>query len=387
MKPLTLVITVMLCIPNASAQVRDPVGRRAAAPAGGDAPAIAAGWSALAGGQTEAAVKSADTILQRRPWDRAALVLKIAALSAAAPGRALDAYEQWLGAKRRDDAGLIEPIAIGVLQEIVKGRDASRRRDALKALAAARVAGAREALAALPPAPEDVFMADAQAARGGDAEAARRLAKAAADPTSATPALARALAEAGSSGEPGLLLLVKSSNLEIRAAAARALGAMKAESSRAALQQLRQDPDPIVRLSATVSLAQMGDQPALDAVDKMLLSGVPDVQIAAAEAWEGRDGPWVAIVRPLLENPDGLTRLEAARAIAPVDPEAARRVLGDALKDPNPAVRLEATAIVNRTLESKLEVADIAALRQRLRDADAAVRLSAASALLRLARA
>ena len=139
-------------------------------------------------------------------------------------------------------------------------------------------------------------------------------------------------------------------------------------------------------MSSTITLAQMGDATALSAVDRMLASNVPDLQIAASRAWEGRPGPWVEAMRPLLDNPEGLTRLEAARAIAPVDPEAARRVLGAALADSNPVIRYESAKALEEVPALHLASTDIAALRQRLRDGDATVRMSAASALLRLAR-
>ena len=139
-------------------------------------------------------------------------------------------------------------------------------------------------------------------------------------------------------------------------------------------------------MAATISLAQMGDAAALTRVDRMLTSDVPDVQLAAARAWEGRPGPWVDVVRPLLSNPDGVTRLEAARAIAPVDPEAARKVLGTALSDANPVIRYESARVLDEAFTDGLSLTDVVSLRQRLRDPDQAVRLTVAGILLRLAR-
>jgi hypothetical protein len=374
----------LLMIPLA--QARDPATVRTAAPVS-DAGTLAAGWTALAAGRQDEAARDADTILRRRPWDRAALVLKITALSAAAPSRALDAYERWIAPGRPDDPGLIEPIAIGVLQEIAKSSDAHLQRDALKALVEAQVPGAREALDALPEHEDARLTRDAAAARSGDTAAAERLLHDAGLKERATPLLADALAASGTSGEGGLLLLLDSADAPTRAAAARHLGAMKLAAARPALQKRLQDPDPVVRTSATVSLAQLGDPGALDSVDRMLASGVPDVQLAAADVWGGQPGPWVPVVRTLLDNMDGLTRLQAARAIAPVDPEAARRVLAGALADPNPVIRLESARTLSDTVDRQPATADVAALRQRLRDRDRAVRLQAASVLLKLARA
>jgi HEAT repeat protein len=94
----------------------------------------------------------------------------------------------------------------------------------------------------------------------------------------------------------------------------------------------------------------------------------------------------VAVVRPLLENPDGLIRLQAARVIAPVDPESARRVLGAALGDANPVVRYESAQTLESVGDSQPSILDLPTLRQRLRDRDAHVRMTVARTLLKLAR-
>jgi HEAT repeat protein len=349
-----------------------------------DLAAIVTGWSAVEAGQYDAAVKAADAVLQRRPWDTAAHVLRIHALAKASPDRGHEAYERWLKAGRAEDAAMLEPVTIAVLQKIAAGTRPDLRTAALRALLFARVAGAREALEASKSDEEARVELDVDAARRGDAAAIERLSRLASG--GGSPSVARSLVELGASGEPGLLLLAKSANPPTRAAAVDALGGVKSAAARDAVSQLQQDPDPAVRIACTIALARMGDTGALATVDQMLASGVPDVQIIASRAFEGRPGPWVAVIRPLLDNKDGLTRLEAAQAIAPVDPDAARRVLGTALADPNPVVRYESAKTMEETPALRLTAGDITALRQRLRDADPAVRLAAAGTLLRLAR-
>jgi HEAT repeat protein len=346
---------------------------------------MAAGWRAVTEGRTDEAVRQADAILARRAWDRGALALKLSALSATAPPRALAAYELWIAAGHADDAGVLEPIAIGVLQEIAAGKSPELRPFALRALAGARVQAAQTSVDALA-AGESGLERDMTAARAGDPAALQRLGAEAAKPGGGSPALAQALADAGVGGEAGLILLLKSNNPQTRAASAEALGAMKSERGAAAMQGLVRDPDPAVRIAVTVSLAQLGDPTALTTVDRMLASDVPDTQIAAARAWSGRPGPWVSVVRALLDNQDGLTRLGAARAIAPVDPEAARRVLDAALGDANPVIRYESAKAIDSMLDLPSAGSNITSLRQRLGDRDAAVRLTVASALLKLAR-
>lgn len=329
---------------------------RAQAPVDANATTLATGWNAVAAGKLDAAVKSAETILRTRPWDRAALQLKITALAKTQVLRGLDEYERWIAAGHPDDAGLLEPVAIAVLQEIAAGPRPELETPALRALTASQVPGAREALAAAGGDAQGQLESEAAAATAGDAAAQDRLVE-----------------------------LTKSANPSTRAAAVHALEIVKSDAARAAVEQLQSDPDPAVRMATTIALARMGDQAALTAVDQMLASGVPDVQIMAARVFEGRPGAWVAVIRPLLDNPDGLTKLEAARAIAPVDPAAASRVLTGALSDTNPVVRYQSAKVLEETGLS-LSSADIATLRQRLRDDDPAVRLAVASALLRLAR-
>jgi HEAT repeat protein len=335
----------LLCAGGVSAQSRDR--GRAAGPSE-DAAAIASGWNALAARQYASAVQSADAILKRRPWDRAAIVLKIHASSAMSATRGLDVYEQWLGAARSDEPGLLEPIAIAVLREIAANTtDSELQRSALAALVTSQVEGAAQQLRSTP---------------GGDLALT-------------TP----------SPDESALLQMLQNPDGTMRANAAHALGAYHSDRARVALQAVAKDPDPRVRTNATVALAKLGDPDALTGVDRMLASDVPEVQLAAVDAWDGRPGPWVEVVRALLTNPDGLVRVNAARAIAKVDPAAARAVLAATLDDGNPVMRAEAAAALE-TVDVRVGSGDVMALRKRLRDADPVVRAAAAKVLLRLVR-
>ena len=349
-----------------------------------DADALAAGWRAVDAGQYEAAAKAAEAVLQRRPWDQRAHVLRIQALAKLSPDRGSDAYEQWLTRRHAEDAAMFEPVPIAVLQQIASGPKPELREPALRALLIARVPGAREALAAAGTEQAQLDI-DLEAARRGDAGTIQRLNQQASG-AGASAALARALGELGAAGEPGLLQLAQSPDVRVRAAAVDGLGGVKTAASRAAVAALGQDSDPAIRQAVPIALARMGDPDALATMDRMLASGIPDLQIMASRAFEGRPGPWVAAVRSLLDNPEGLTRIEAAQAIAPVDPDAARRVLEAALTDGNPAVRYESARIAQETPALSFDGSDLASLRRRLKDPDPAVRLAVAGALLRLAR-
>jgi HEAT repeat protein len=383
---ISLLATALIALPQARDRATTPSN---AAAAESDAAALARGWTAVAAGQFNNGASAANGILRRRPWDRAALTLKISALSGAAPLNGLDAYEQWIAAKHKEDPALLEPVAIATLQEIAKGSDRTHRIAALTALVTAHVAGAREALdAALASRPQsqEGFAADADAARRGDQAALGRLSAAAGNPAGASVDLVRALEQLGSSGESGLLMLLNAGNPQVRAAAIRALGAMKSERALPVLQSLFDGMDPATRIPATIALAELGDTRALARVDQMLASNVPQVQLEAAEAWGGRPGPWVEVIRLLLDNTEGFTRLDAARTIAPVDPEAAKRTLTAAMSDINPVIRYESAKAIDTLIDTQPDAADVPVLRQRLRDADRGVRTAVASALLKLAR-
>ena len=224
----------------------------------------------------------------------------------------------------------------------------------------------------------DQLIADAARAKDGDAAALKRLDTAATAGTLDPSAVTEALEAAGPPATPALMLMLNAPAGPLRAAAAAALGRRNADEARPALQKLLTDMDPFVRSSAAVALARMGDQQAQAVVDRMLLSDVPDLRLMAAEAWNGQDGPWVSAIMPLLDNRDGVTRLQAAQLVAPVNPELARRTLQEAAGDPNPVIRAEATRIMEHVAQHVPDIGDISQLRRLLRDPDPVVRLHAA---------
>lgn len=377
----TLAFVMVVGASGAFAQARDRAPARTAATLS-DAAALAAGWNALAAGQPATAAREAAKVLARTPWNHAALTLRIEALSSSDPLRGLDAYETWLANRTREDAGLLEPAARAILRQIAVGADADLRHDARRALAAAGVV-----MPAAPADAEDQLDADAARAKDGDAAARKRLQTAVTAGTIDPATLADALGAAGPAGTPMLMTMLTSQAGPSRAAAAAALGRRKVEEAKSALQKLMTDPDPYVRSTAAVALGRMGDPPAMTIVERMLQSEVPDLRIMAAEAYDGQNGAWVSAIMPLLENRDGVTRLQAARLIAPVNPEAARRTLQDAAGDQNPVIRAEAVRIMGDVAGTVPEVADVTQARRLLRDPDPAVRIHAGAALLAAARA
>jgi HEAT repeat protein len=320
---------------------------------------LARGWTSLAAGRAADAERIADRLLVRDPSSHHAIGLKLQAQVSMGAGKALDSYERWLGGRRDEDVALLAIVAEGVLRELMASGDASIRAEARRQLTSRRPAAATL-----------------------DAADLQRLQKSAQDPaTGDKTSIADALTAGGAQAVPSLIDLMEKSRGPNRAAAARALGRIGDARAEAGLLQAFGDEDPFVRASAAVALARLGSETGRGYINTMLVSDLPDLRLMAADAWDGKPGPWVEAVTPLLDNEHALVRIRAAAAIAPVDPAAARRVLSAALSDGNPAVRAETARTLTRLAGERPGVADPAALRKLLREADPWIRLSAASSL------
>lgn len=353
------------------------VSSQTAGPADAAAAALGRAWTAIAAGRTDEAVAAADQLLKTNPRDRRAMTVKVEALAPETPLLALDAYEKWLAVVSSEDIFLLDPIARGTLERIASGTGARLRLEALEILAGAGVVSARQRLSQ-----DGGRAADLALARLGDRAAWERLKGAEFDQQ--RPELRiEVLSLGGASALDSLRPLLAEKSGAVRAKAVEAIGRV---GGKAAIEDLRAavaDPEFHVRATATVALAKLGDAQAARAVEEMLTSPVADVRLLAAEAFSARGaGPWVDAILPLLNNNEGVIKLRAAELLAPVNPEAARSVLDAASQDANPVVRSEAARVLGAPAVARALSGDLAALRRALRDADAAVRLHAASAIL-----
>jgi HEAT repeat protein len=99
---------------------------------------------------------------------------------------------------------------------------------------------------------------------------------------------ARALIALANSGETGVITLFRklgtSGNSDVRLLGVLGLGMCSDAQTVNELQMLLQDPDPLIRQAACLSLVSIGTIPALEAVAAALLQGEEDVRRAAAEA-------------------------------------------------------------------------------------------------------
>jgi HEAT repeat protein len=328
-------------------------------------------------------VTRAREVLAGSPREREAAAAKIEALVAAHDlARALDVYDAYARGIRDEDPRLISPIARAELQGLSHDPADRLRIAALEALARAGDARARTALLPTPGTGGEggsTFWATRALATLGEQAAQLKLAALARDGSGPMRIEALgSLEHAAGDTTPIVMAGLGDRDPLVRTAAARAAGRLLLRSTIPALRSAREDPVFLVRLTAAAALRQLGD-PDGDAPTKAALaSALPDARLLAASAFAaGSDKHWVGAVQPLLTNPDGIIRLQAAAMLLRDARQPAMETLRGALADPNPAIRAEAA----RALASDA-TGGIAGMRVLLRDRDPWVRFHAASAVL-----
>lgn len=347
-------------------------------------PLVTRGRKALAAGRIEEAARLSEEALKQTPADAAAARLRIDTLLRMSDrAAALDAYEQFGRAAKKEDDRLLAPIARAELEALAGDAVPMVQVAATERLARLGDAKARQALADRTRREPDAAggrAATEALARLGDVAAARRLTALAASGPAAVriPALV-ALARSGAAERTAAVQsALEDLDPVIRAAAADAAGMGKVTEARGRLKRLLDDRSFLVRLSAAAALKRLGDTAGDALLGAALASELPDARLMAAQGFIGAsDRSWVPAIRPLLQNRDGLNRLRAADMLLPIARADAYSTLAEAAEDPNPSVRSEAA----RILASHRAEAP-ALMRRLLRDQAAMVRLFAAEALV-----
>lgn len=124
---------------------------------------------------------------------------------------------------------------------------------------------------------------------------------------------ARNLREAGAVNE--LKTALASSDADVRAAAARELGALRRPDLIEPLAQTARDPNLIVATNALEGLAQYQDRSVLPALLSLAESGGPVAAMALSRAVQFNDPGVLAVARKLMATRDVTLRLSALRAI------------------------------------------------------------------------
>jgi HEAT repeat protein len=342
------------------------------------------GWSFLSQGQIPQAQSKAAEILGAHPHSIAALSLAVEveiARGGAAAG--LARYERWLGQRLLEEPGIVRRLAESILREAAaQTQNANTRLEALRALAAD---GDKAAIATLtrggssPDGPETRALA-----ASGDTKAVDTLV-ASLDKGSGNPvAVIEALADSRSqTAIAPLAARLKDGSPEVRAAAVTALGKLGHQYSVLdRIKPLLSDQTDYVRVKAAAALYGLGDMSGAAILQELSAAEAPISRLVAAQAMSSRpDAQWLDQVRQLTSASEPEVRVGAATLVAPHDPELARRVLGEAMKDQNPAIREMASDSILET-----SAHDLRALRHLLRSTRPLERVRAASRILAFVR-
>jgi hypothetical protein len=372
------VVTLAAAFPAAAGAADD-------AAAGQRAAALEQARKALAAGQTKQAVELADSLLAVDPADAAAADIKVRAFADARDtDTALDAYEAWRKASRRDDEGMLGVLGRAHLRDLTEIPTTQIRVAAFRALALAGDAAARRTLTGIaaeqPETSADGLLARHALASLGDQGALRDLRRLAVSGRPAQRANAIGLlAEVDPAGlEPALQAALGESDVGLRIAALAAARTAGSRTLAGVIRPLLEERPYLVALHAAVALWRLGDRAGERLLREALQSQLPDARLAAAEAFVSEpDAAWAAVVEPLLQSPDALVRLKAAALLLGRTP-AAREVVASSLHDQNPVIRAEAAKVLasTRTFDAELAV-------PLLRDPSPWVRLPVAARLAR----
>ncbi len=135
-------------------------------------------------------------------------------------------------------------------------------------------------------------------------------------------------------------------------------------------------------MAAVGSLLKLGDPSGMAQAYEWFRSDVGDIKLKAAEVTSiNPDAVWQAHVRQLLQDPDPMVRIGAARLLGRHDPGAAMWALQSLTNDENLAIREEAQRVLPEAIGG-----DFAELRRYLRAADADTRIRAALRIVELTR-
>jgi HEAT repeat protein len=347
-------------------------------------PAVAKARAELTAGRARDAATLADTVLATTPANVEAMTVKVDALLALDDRTpALDAYDAWSAAARREQLPVLGRIARAELTALSKQGLSGIQTDALFALAEQGDAAARAQLEKLawgtPPAGA-AWPAMVALAGLGETKARNRLLQSAKESSGSGRAEAlRALGEARvTTGVDALLretLATRDSMLQ--SAAAETAAKLQLKALVPDLQKTAREGEQFAKFVAAVALADLGATGGEALIDAALTSPAADMRLEAARARRARGAAnWAETVRPLLEDRDGLTRFKAAELLLATDRPAALKVLTPATTDANFAIRTEVARIL--TADPAVETPE---LRRLLRDGAPHVRLSAARTL------
>lgn len=346
---------------------------------------LATAHDALRRGETTRAVALADAELGRNPRSRAALTLKIEALTSANDWEtAIDVYDVLLALNGEDDRRLLEALSRAFLREMVALYPQVR----VVALSRLACAGDRQALLELRRAliqarPDDLEALTASARLGELQGVAGLRAVATGGPLpSRAPALQALQRVRDRSASEAVLAAVEHEDLYLRLTGIRAARLLAVEDARPRLRLLLGDSNVFVAAEAAASLATLGDVDAVGRLKALRTHPSPDVRLAVLIGLlsQGADPTVLTALEAVARSRNGSAWLAALETLLDAAPTRGAELLREALGDPNPNVRLLALRLFPRAGLPAAQ--DLAALRLQLREPQNFIKMEAATAIL-----
>jgi hypothetical protein len=344
---------------------------------------VAEGWALLGKGNAGEAEAIAKSVLVEHPNSAASAALLVQAVMARSGVIAgLTAYEQWLGARKIEDAYLLRQVALAYVREAARdNRSPDVLRVAVRALSEDRDVAT---LTAITRAANAGGLVEMQILAGlGSPQAATRLVTELQQAPGNKGRFITAIVDARvASAGPALQAILSDPMPENKAAAADALGKLGIRDAADKIRPLLAEPMFYVKFTAAGALYRLGDATGVPLLREAEASEHAMIRVQALEALSVTpDAAWQASVRRHLQDPDPQVRLLAARLIAPYDSQAAAAALERLLVDENLAIREAAGAAFVGDVAS-----DFPTLRKYLRGGDPLTRVRAAARILALTR-
>lgn len=149
--------------------------------------------------------------------------------------------------------------------------------------------------------------------------------------------------------EAALLAALQDPEPLVRYNATLSLAEMKATSARTALEEILKDPHPLVRQGAAMALGEMGDLAARPILEEALRDGPPEVRFQAvvslAHLLEQEALP---LIRQAFSDHDGEVRAQAASCLGDLQDTSSIELLAGKLNDPYPDARFEIALALGR---------------------------------------
>lgn len=348
-----------------------------------EAAALAQYWKTIAERKPAEVVLQARQLLERFPRSPAVFATAIEAeIAANGATSALTQYERWIDNRTAEEPLVLRRIARAVLFEFGRSTaDGAVRSDALVLLAREGEAAAQALILANASSGQEAGLRDA--VRLGEPQAIAKVGARLKSPGANKLRDIQILGDAASPlAVPALVPFLKDPATDVRGNAALAIGKSGDRTAVTALEPLLKDENGNVRSFAAAALYRLGSTAGLGVLEEHASSDQPSIRKFAAVALSVQpDERWLALVRGLLTAPDPVDRLDAARLLAPHDPEAARPILEQLAADPNLAIR-EETELVR----AELVLTPLAELRRFLRSHTPSARVRAAGRILALTR-